>query len=59
MNSLQDILHFISKYVNFVNSYLKEYLIKRNFIVVFWKTLKIRESTRSTKIYNKKMEISI
>jgi len=33
MNSLQDTLHFMSKCVNLVNSYLKEYLTKKNFIV--------------------------
>jgi len=31
MNSLRDILNFMSKCANFVNSYLKEYLIKRQF----------------------------
>jgi len=36
MNNLGDILHFMSKSVNFVNSYLKEYL-QRSFIAVFWK----------------------
>jgi len=41
MNSLQDILYFMLKCMNFVNLYLKEYLIKRSFIVVFWKALKI------------------
>jgi len=38
MNSLRHILHFTSKYTKLVNSYLKEYLSKKNFIV-FWKTL--------------------
>jgi len=35
MNSLRNILHFMFKCVNFVNSYLKKYLTKKNFIVVF------------------------
>jgi len=36
MNSLKDILYFfMSKCVNFVNSYLKEYLTKRSFIIMF------------------------
>jgi len=41
MNSLQDILYSMSKCVNFVNSsqYLKEYLTKRSFIIMFWKAL--------------------
>jgi len=34
MNSLRDILHFMSKCVTFINSYLKEYLTKSNFITV-------------------------
>jgi len=34
INSSRDILHFMSKCVNFVNSYLKEYLIKKSFIVM-------------------------
>jgi len=41
MNSLRDILHFISKCVNFLSTHLKEYLIKRNFIIVFCRALKI------------------
>jgi len=37
MNSFGEILYFTSKYVNFVNSNLKEYLTKRSFIVMFEK----------------------
>jgi len=33
MNSLRDILHFMSECMIIVNSYLKEYLTERNFIV--------------------------
>jgi len=53
MNSLQNILHFMSKCVNFINSYLKEYLTKRSFIIMFWKAFE------ATRICNKKMEIFI
>jgi len=35
MNSLRDILHFMSE--KFSQFYFKEYLIKRSFIVMFWK----------------------
>jgi len=29
------------KYLNFVNFYLKKYLIKRSFIIVFWKDVDV------------------
>jgi len=58
MNDLRNILYFISKYVNFVNSFLthKEYLIERSFIAMFWKAFKI---SYKSEYYNKTHTIKI
>jgi len=48
MNNLRDILHFMSKYVNFAIS--QKYLSKKGFIVVFRKVLDISYSIIESKI---------
>jgi len=49
MNRLGDILHFMSKCVNIMKSYLKMYLNQRNFIAIFKKLLNSQLQEYATK----------